>query len=130
MKIFLGIIISINILCALDTREDTKQGLVWQDTRDAQYIQKDWQGAVDFCEGLTLAEKSDWMLPTIKELETIDDITVFKYIGTSGYYWSATEHDTSKDFAWMMNFKRAYKYSNYKTYERYIRCVRSPIKGK
>ena len=29
----------------------------------------------------------------------------------------------SKEFAWMMNFKRDYEYNNYKTYERYIRCV-------
>ena len=48
----------------------------------------------------------------------------FNYVGASGYYWSSSAHESSEEFAWMMNFKRGYEYSNYKTYERHVRCVR------
>ena len=125
-------IISINLALASNTIIDNKTKLMWQDDSDAQYLEKNWEEAIAYCNTLDLAGYADWRLPVIKELIVVDDLgedasgkkIVFKHIGGSGYYWSATEHEDYETFAWMMNFKRSYKYNNYKTYERHIRCVR------
>ena len=125
--------ISVALSLASDVLIDSKTGLMWQDNSAAKYIKKDWQGALAFCQELRLAEHDDWRLPTVKELQSVItpldryDSSIkdtFNNIGGSGYYWSSTEHETDEAFAWMMNFKRGYEYINYKTYKRYVRCVR------
>ena len=124
MRVILFIMLSLSLSLASDVLTDNKTGLMWQDNSAAKNIKKDWQGAVALCKELRLAGHDDWRLPSIKELEKIIDIRGFKNVGGSGYYWSSTEHESSEEFAWMMNFKRGYEYNNYKTYERYVRCVR------
>lgn len=132
MRVILLMIISVSLSLASDVLIDSKTGLMWQDNSAAKYTKKDWEGAMDFCSKLRLAGYDDWRLPTIKELETIlgtsprnmDMKKGFKNVGGSGYYWTSSVDESNKDFAWMMNFKRGYEYINYKTYERYIRCVR------
>jgi len=124
--------ISASLSLAFDVLTDNKTGLMWQDNSTAKNTKKDWQGALALCSQLRLAGHDDWRLPTIKELEKVINLSQdnpaikegFKNVGGSGYYWSSTEHESSKEFAWMMNFKRGYEYNNYKTYERYVRCVR------
>jgi len=123
---------SISFSFASDVLTDPKTGLMWQDNSAAKYSKKDWQGAISFCQKLHLAGYDDWRLPTIKELIDVVRLSEnnpavknsFKNVGGSGYYWSATTDKSNKEFAWIMNFKRGYEYINYKTYERYIRCVR------
>ena len=132
MKIILFIVMSVSLSLASDVSIDPKTGLMWQDNSTAKYSKKDWQGAISFCQELHLGGHDDWRLPTIKEL--IDAVRLsennpaiknsFKNVGGSGYYWSATADESNKEFAWIMNFKRGYEYINYKTYERYVRCVR------
>jgi len=124
MRVILFIMISVNLSLASDVLTDDKTGLMWQDNSVSKNTKKDWQGALSFCNILHLAGHDDWRLPSIKELQNIVDIRGFKNVGGSGYYWSSTAHESSEEFAWMMNFKRGYEYNNYKTYERYIRCVR------
>ena len=133
MKVIFLIIISVSFSLASDVLVDAKTGLMWQDNSSVKYTKKDWQGALDFCDNLQLDGKKDWRLPNIKELINVVHLSEgnpaiknrFKNLGGSGYYWSATAHESSEEFAWMMNFKRGYEYINYKTYERYIRCVRT-----
>ena len=133
MRVIFLVMISVALALASDVLIDSKTGLMWQDNSAAKYIKKDWQGALAFCQELRLAEHDDWRLPTVKELQSV--ITpldrynpsiknTFNNVGGSGYYWSSTEHETDEAFAWMMNFKRGYEYINYKTYKRYVRCVR------
>ena len=124
--------ISMSLSLAFDVLTDNKTGLMWQDNSAAKNTKKDWQGALAFCSELHLAGYDDWRLPNIKELESIISISQdnpaikngFKNVGGSGYYWSSSAHESSEEFAWMMNFKRGYEYNNYKTYKRYVRCVR------
>ena len=125
MRVILCIMISVSLSLASDVLTDNKTGLMWQDDSAAKNTKKDWQGALALCNDLHLAGHDDWRLPSIKELQNIVDIRGFKNVGGSGYYWSSTAHESSDEFAWIMNFKRGYEYNNYKTYERYVRCVRS-----
>lgn len=132
MRVIFLILVSISLSFSSDVLVDEKTGLMWQDNYDTQDIKKDWDTALSLCENLELEDHTDWRLPTIKELLEIDHLSEqtlvkekeFKYVGSSGYYWSSTVHESSDEFAWMMNFKRGYEYKNYKTYNRYIRCVR------
>ena len=132
MRVIFLMIISMSLSLASDVFIDNKTGFMWQDNSASKYTKKDWKGALAFCKALRLEGHDDWRLPTIKELETIlgtdprnmDIKKGFKNIGGSGYYWSSDVDDSNEEFAWMMNFKRGYDYINYKTYERYIRCVR------
>ena len=132
MRIIFFIMISVSLTFASDVLTDSKTGLMWQDDSAAKYVQKDWDEAMSFCNQLHLGGYDDWRLPNIKELIRILSTKPrdggmgkgFNYVGASGYYWSSSAHETSKEFAWMMNFKRGYEYSNYKTYVRHVRCVR------
>ncbi|RLA70618.1 MAG: hypothetical protein DRG09_02740 [Epsilonproteobacteria bacterium] len=132
MRIILFILIGSSLSFASDVFSDSKTGLMWQDDSASKYTQKDWDGAMLFCSQLQLAEHDDWRLPNIKELMQILSLKPrdggmrkgFNNVGGSGYYWSSSAHESNEEFAWMMNFKRGNEYSNYKTYERHIRCVR------
>ena len=114
---------SVSLSLASAVLNDTKTVLMWQDNTATKNIKKDWQGALALCDALNLESHDDWRLPNIKELENIIN-KEFKNVSDSGYYWSSSAHESSEEFAWMMNFKRGFKYNNYKTYERYVRCVR------
>ena len=132
MKVLFVILIGLSLAFSSDAYTNSETGLMWQDNSDAKYIKKDWDGAMAFCKHLHLAGHDDWRLPNVKELKQLVSSDPrdggikkdFKNFGASGYYWSCDSHEDSREFAWMMNFKRGYEYSNYKTYERHIRCVR------
>jgi hypothetical protein len=55
------------------TVADAATGLVWQQADDG--IGRNWQEALNYCEGLELGAKSDWRLPNAKELQGIVDYT-------------------------------------------------------
>ena len=42
---------------------DTDTKLMWQDDADTSTVQKDWQGAKDYCSKLSLGGYHDWRLP-------------------------------------------------------------------
>jgi hypothetical protein len=77
---------------------DNKTKLMWLDNNDATIIQRDWQGAIDYCESLTLGGYSDWRLPNIRELQSITDRTrnnpainsIFQAGSSLDNYWSST----------------------------------------
>ncbi len=56
-----------------DTVTDTKTGLMWQKQDDG--VKRTWEDALLYCENAALAGYDDWRLPTIKELESIVDLT-------------------------------------------------------
>jgi hypothetical protein len=52
---------------------DSATGLMWQQADDGNT--RDWQGALDYAESLSLADHEDWRLPNAKELQSIVDYT-------------------------------------------------------
>ena len=86
-----------------DTVPDRATGLVWQLADSGRTM--NWQGALAYCENLELAGRSDWRLPSAKELQSIVDYArspsstgsaaidpVFGISETESYFWTGTTH--------------------------------------
>ncbi len=112
------------------TVTDNNTGLMWQ---QGEVGYNDWEGAISYCEGISLAGYTDWRLPNIKELESINDDTLENpAIDTNffpdayvSYYWSSTTYANDSSRAQWVYFATGgvdwgfFKSSNY-----YVRCVR------
>ena len=108
---------------------DQRTGLVWQQQDDGQG--RSWEGAIAYCEGLSLANQNDWRLPNVKELESITDDGRANsaidpiFIGArASKYWSSTTYADASDFAWYVNFNDGDVNGYYKSSYMYVRCVR------
>jgi len=125
------LLVAMMVYLGANTIEDYETGLEWQDNYDAKTIKRDWQGAKDYCQGLTLGGLSDWRLPTIKELQSIVNIKrhdpaikkSFKYV-VSEYYWSSSEYVSDAKYAWEVSFYDGCMDYNFKSSEHFVRCVR------
>ena len=63
------------------TVSDINTGLMWQQvTAPGRYT---WLQALNYCETFNLAGYNDWRLPTIKELESIVDLSIYPAIDTN-----------------------------------------------
>ncbi|MGK3993711.1 DUF1566 domain-containing protein [Sorangium sp. So ce1024] len=110
---------------------DSSTGLVWQ--RQHALGTFDWRSALAHCEDLTLAGKSDWRLPSAKELLSIvDDRRIGPAIDTeiflgspSSSFWSSTPALGSADRAIVVNFNNGASQDNSVRDRRLTRCVRS-----
>ncbi|WP_437738095.1 DUF1566 domain-containing protein [Sorangium sp. So ce1335] len=109
---------------------DSSTGLVWQ--RQHALGTFDWSGALAHCEELTLAGKSDWRLPSAKELLSIvddqrlgpaTDPEIFSKASSS--FWSSTPALGSADRAIVVNFNNGASQDNSVRDQRLTRCVRS-----
>jgi len=121
-------------LCAANVMRDTKTGLVWQDSSESANWKKrkTWDTAKAYCADLTLAGKSDWRLPTIKELQTIVDnryhhtniIKGFKHADPYPRHWSSTQYMSDDKVAWYVSFGDGETRYSYKSKKMLVRCVR------
>ncbi|QOY52302.1 DUF1566 domain-containing protein [Candidatus Sulfurimonas baltica] len=106
-------------------------GLMWQDNKDAIFIERDWIGAKEYCKDLILGGFNDWRLPNIDELKSILDKnrkpTIKKEFKNtvSGSYWSSTTTASNTTGAWRVYFSYGGQSSFSKTYYYYVRCVRA-----
>jgi len=124
--------IGASFLLASETVTTSSTGLMWQDNSEATNTKRDWKGALNYCAELSLAGHSDWRLPSIKELESIVDVSRhnpsiqedFKNVSTSGRYWSSSVYVPSSKSAWVVHFEDGSVYDYRKTREYYVRCVR------
>lgn len=116
---------------------DTKLNIMWQDNEAAKNVKKSWeaissQTAKEYCQELKFAGYEDWYLPTIKELESIVDISrydpaikeIFQNTASSRY-WSSSPDVSLSEFAWFVYFRNGSSSSNFKTNESYVRCARA-----
>ncbi|ETR66205.1 MAG: hypothetical protein OMM_13105, partial [Candidatus Magnetoglobus multicellularis str. Araruama] len=111
------------------TITDKSTGLMWQiETTD----KKTWKDALLYCSQLTLADFSDWRLPSREELRSIVDYSTYKSTTfeafndtMSDFYWSSTSVAFNPDLAWGVNFFYGNDFNYHKSYAYYVRAVRS-----
>lgn len=89
--------------------EDALTGLVWQMAFD--YDERLWADALSHCASLNHAQKSDWRLPDINELESLltygaeaEHVTTFPTIDED-YFWSSTTNAKDISNVWLAEFK-------------------------
>ena len=116
---------------------DNSTKLQWQDNRYTSLLGfKNWNGAVNYCNSLTLGGYNDWYLPKLEELKSIVDKSrpstypmidsIFENIFPTDY-WTSTNDSSSDSNAWCVTFN-SYSDGNSrvaKDYTRSVRCVRS-----
>ncbi len=126
-RIFL-LLIGASLLFA-DSKTDSSTGLMWQDNSDAKTLKLNWQDAVEYCQELNLDGYNDWRLPSIKELQTLVDISRHAPTIKEGFnninsnnYWSSTLYDS--DSRWFIDFFYGNVGGTANTYKNNIRCVR------
>lgn len=94
-----------------------------------------WREAMQYAGSLVLANKDDWRLPSLRELETLlDRSALFEKLrpeirkdvpfADTLSYWSSTTFGDNTHNAWILMFDGAYALSYYKTNQYYVRCVR------
>lgn len=136
--LFLGIIQNGVTLATTDTWlanddgtvTDVATGLIWQQQDDD--VTRNHANAVTYCQGLTLANTSNWRLPNVKELSSIIDYRVERPAidrvtfpnSNSARYWSATNNPNSLSFSWYVDFFRGFIISTNNTDLNLVRCVR------
>jgi hypothetical protein len=113
---------------------DNATGLQWQDDysdNSGNVKQANWADAQTYCQALNLDGKTDWRLPSQKELRTLVDRShsnpaidpVFQK--TASYvYWSSTTYAPDTSFAWGVTFGHGGGVAGNKTNSHYVRCVR------
>ena len=105
--------------------------LVWQQGEATSAMT--WEAALTYCENLTLANRSDWRLPNIKELQSISDDTrarpsidkTYFPQAQSSRYWSSTTLFGRATSAWFLDFSGGLTSYNNKTGTLLVRCVAS-----
>jgi len=116
------------------TVTDIETKLIWQQGPAGEM---NWNGAMSYCSGLSLAGYKDWRLPTLDELKTLVDSTQTPpminhmfFPGTvSSFYWSSTTYAYSTNYAWGVYFNYGYDNNNNKLNSSYVRAVRGGQPG-
>lgn len=115
---------------ANDIVTDNVTGLMWQD--DTTPSAMTWDSAINYCEDLTLGGYNDWRLPSRAELLTIVDRSrVYPSIDSAflnvipDYYWSFVSYTADVHYIWGVLFEDGGTSYRSKTYDYYVRCVRS-----
>jgi len=129
---------------------DSTTGLEWQDnyedTATGNIKTSSWSEAIDYCEGLDLANNSDWRLPNINELESIVERSEFNpsiklgfNVTASDYYFSSTnfingqhgggatnggEDANDHKSIWVIDFTNGKVVGDHKSNTHKVRCVR------
>lgn len=109
---------------------DRSTGLVWQSNPGTNTLT--WDDALNYSENLSLGGKSDWRLPNIKELQSLNseilknpsiDTSFFGNISPANY-WSSTTLNGTTTKAWYLNFSYGLTSYETKTVAQRVICVR------
>ena len=109
---------------------DTDTGLTWQQGEIASAT--NWEGALQYAGTNTLAGYTDWRLPNIKELQSINDETLaFPSVDTTYFpgvtasrYWSSTSMHGMSNEAWYLDCQYGLTSYSGKSSNLLVRCVR------
>ena len=112
------------------TITDNLTQLVWQKIPNANIFT--WEQALSYAEGLTIGTNSDWRLPNIKELQSINNefatnpsvfAPYFSSVGVHNY-WSSTTLPNQALSAWYWSTTFGITTYSVKTGANYVICVR------
>ena len=112
------------------TITDNVTQLIWQKVPNTSAVT--WENALAYAEGLSLATYTDWRLPNIKELQSLNDETLsnpsanttyFTTIGVKNY-WSSTSLPNQTTRAWYWSTQFGITTYDTKTNTDYVICVR------
>ncbi len=112
------------------TVSDHLTNLIWQKEPSPDSLA--WESALTYAENLSLAGQTDWRLPNIKELQSLNDESLFNpsvstvYFGTVGVkkYWSSTTLPNQPTQAWYLQTLWGITTHDLKTAKNNIICVR------
>jgi hypothetical protein len=114
------------------TITDNTFGLMWQQSESGPMV---WEQALSYADTLTLAGYTDWRIPNIKELHSINDDRIAnpstdkKYFPSiiASSYWSSTTQMHTPTTAWIVDFKTGLVTYKEKSQLCNVRCVRGGI---
>ncbi len=110
-----------------------KDKITGQDWHKADGTTRNWSQALSFCDGLTYNNKSDWRLPTQKELleaynhgimTTADAPNWMTQISLGASYWSSTTNASDSGNAWRLIFRSGNSITSTKTGVHSTICIR------
>jgi len=112
------------------TIADNFTGLTWQKIQPTAVMS--WEEALAYAKTVSLAGKTDWRLPNIKELQSLNDVSAVKpsfnktYFPNvvSGNYWSSTTLYQTTGKAWDLNVDYGIVSQNDKTLKENVILVR------
>ena len=105
------------------TVTDNGNGLMWQ---KATAGPMNWDAAMSYASGLSLAGHSDWWLPGRYRLEELYYSPCKGMIELSfPAYWSSTTNVNNTNNAWHVNFNNGNVNNNNKSNSYYVRAVRN-----
>ena len=113
-----------------DTITDNLTQLVWQKIPNTAALT--WEQALVYAEGLTIGTTSDWRLPNIKELQSLNNelatnpsvfAPYFTGLGVK-FYWSSTTLPNQTLSAWYWSTAFGITTYSAKTGTNYVICVR------
>jgi|SRR5450759_1331730 len=112
---------------------DAKSKLTWQQIVSTSTYK--WDAAQTYCSGVGASlGGTGWRLPTIKELQSIVDLSqaAYPFIDPNAFpstpsatFWSATlSYGSGASYAWVVNFDRGFTTYNNVSGTNNVRCVR------
>jgi hypothetical protein len=116
------------------TVTDNYTGLIWQQVKAQNTMT--WEEALIYASGLSLAGKTDWRLPNIREIQSLNNAKLFKPSFNKNYFtnvlagnfWSSTTLVNAPARAWDINVDYGIVSYNDKTLKEYVLCVRGGVK--
>lgn len=112
---------------------DKETGLVWEQSPTTSTMS--WLNAMATCQDRNVGNRKGWQLPTVEELASLVDPTMynpalpsghpFTSTALSSYYWSATPNASNTAYAWIVIFANGVVSTFDKTStNNYVWCVR------
>jgi len=117
------------------TITDNLTNLIWQKIPNSDTLS--WEQSLSYADTLTLAGATDWRLPNIKELQSLNDesksnpsinTTYFPGIGIKKY-WSSTTLPNQTTKSWYLDTQFGITTYDLKTLKHYFICVRGNASG-
>jgi hypothetical protein len=115
------------------TVTDIETKLMWQQATAGKMT---WYDAMSYCPDLSIADYTDWRLPTLDELKTLVDISwgynltinhTYFPDTVSSFYWSSTTNANLTSHAWGVDFSFYYGHDSYDY--KYVSCDVRAVRG-